>query len=341
MPRRTHGATLLVVSPLRLLVLVPFLACSRSSPPQTSESPVLVPQIDGDWWTIASNPDLGDAGTPTQEQVDFALWQAQDGTWQLWECIRNTLSGGPTGNGRLFYHWQGSSLTDTSWEPLGIAMEAEPSVGEPPGSLQAPHVIRVGDTWHMAYGDWIEICHATSSDGKTFARELIDGGSGMFGEPPVTMATNTRDPMVLPMDGGYRIYYSALPDGHDDGVYTRWSTDLEQWGGSTLAAVGGEAGQGPTTSECPFVVYHPASGYYYLFRTQQYAPGAQKTSVYRSQDPTSFGVDDDRYLVGTLPVAAPEIVLIDGQYYIAALTGDPSVGLHGVRIAKLTFAPAP
>jgi hypothetical protein len=204
--------------------------------------------------------------------------------------------------------------------------------------MQAPHVVRVGDTWHMNYGDWIEICHATSPDGKTFSRVLVDGGSGMFGEPPVNATTHTRDPMVLPMmDGGYRIYYSALPDGQDDGVYSRTSTDLQSWSDSTLVAVGGRAGNGPVSSECPFVVYHPPSGYYYLFRTQQYQPGAQQTSVYRSLDPTSFGVNDDRYFVETLPVAAPEIVQVGDQFYIAALLNDADAGLHGVRVAKLAF----
>jgi hypothetical protein len=320
-------------------------ACSRSGPAPAPADVVLVPQIDGDWWTLVGNPDLGEAGTPAQEQVDFAVWQAKDGSWQLWECIRNTLSGGPGGHGRLFYRWQASALTVAGWQPLGVAMEADPSVGELPGGLQAPHVVRVGDTWHMTYGDWTAIAHATSADGKAFTRVVVDGGTGMFGEPPLdgttAATTNTRDPMVLPMDGGYRIYYSALPDGQDDGVYTRWSTDLQRWGPSTLAAVGGQAGQGHASAECPFVVFHAPSGYFYLFRTQQYDPGAQKTSVYRSKDPTSFGVDDDRYFVGTLPVAAPEIVVDGDQVYVAALANDPAVGLHAVRMAKLKFAPPP
>ena len=45
--------------------------------------PVLVPQIDGEWWQVAGDPDLGKLTTPKQQPVDFALWQAADGTWQL------------------------------------------------------------------------------------------------------------------------------------------------------------------------------------------------------------------------------------------------------------------
>ena len=44
----------------------------------------------------------------------------------------------------------------------------------------------------------------------------------------------------------------------------------------------------------------------------------------------NFGVNDDRYLVGTLPVAAPEIVEHEGGLYIAALL--PS--LKGIQIAR-------
>jgi hypothetical protein len=46
-----------------------------------------------------------------------------------------------------------------------------------------------------------------------------------------------------------------------------------------------------------------------------------------------FGIDNDRFLVGTLPVAAPEIIEYDGQTYIASLL--PS--LKGIRIARLVW----
>ena len=31
-----------------------------------------------------------------QQPVDFAIWQASDGTWQVWSCIRQTKCGGKT-----------------------------------------------------------------------------------------------------------------------------------------------------------------------------------------------------------------------------------------------------
>jgi hypothetical protein len=82
---------------------------------------VLTPVIDGDWWQVAGDPDLGEYTRPEQQPVDFGVWQADDGTWQLWSCIRKTGCGGNT---RLFYRWEGQNLTDEHWKPMGIAMEA-------------------------------------------------------------------------------------------------------------------------------------------------------------------------------------------------------------------------
>jgi sucrose-6-phosphate hydrolase SacC (GH32 family) len=129
------------------------------------------------------------------------------------------------------------------------------------------------------------------------------------------------------------VFYTAHPNriGAD---YVRTSKDLKTWSEEKKVAFGGAAGTHASSAECPFVYFHKASGYYYLFRTQHYGQNAQ-TSVYRSKDPMNFGIEDDRFLVGTLPVAAPEIVEYEGQLYIAALL--PS--LKGIQIAKLKFAP--
>ena len=89
-----------------------------------------------------------------------------------------------------------------------------------------------------------------------------------------------------------------------------------------------------STAECPFVYHHVASGYYYLLRNQFYGAKAQ-FAVYRSRNPFEFGKDDDRYLVETMPYAAPEIIESGGQLYLAVLRAD----LKRIQIAKLKFAP--
>jgi hypothetical protein len=335
--------------------------------------PLLRPEIDGDWWTVAGDPDLGDWTRDKQQPVDFAVWQAADGSWQLWSCIRQTGCGGNT---RLFYGWEGARLTEANWRPVGIAMIADPRYGEALGGLQAPHVIRVGERFEMVYGNWHGICASTSDDGKRFERVVgRDGSTQLFTEDTPEMRANTRDAMVLMVGAGedargrtadprsapaghiapgedgagrqgdprsapaghiaghtiYYCYYTAYPN-RVGAVYCRTSEDLRQWSESRVVARGGQAGDGPYSAECPHVVAR--HGWYYLFRTQRYGQQAV-TSVYRSADPLDFGVDDDRCFVGTLPVAAPEIVRVGDQDYLAALL--PS--LKGIQIARLTWVP--
>ncbi len=294
-----------------------------------SAEPVLVPQIDGDFWQVADDPDLGKYTTPKQQPVDFGIWQAADGTWQLWSCIRGTAAPGKT---RLFYRWQGKNLTDKDWTPMGIAMMADPNFGETEGGLQAPFVLKENSVYSMFYGTWDHIALATSMDGKTFARQLTgDGVSGMFGEEA---GSNPRDPMVLKIGPLYYCYYTAYPNRHG-ADFVRMSKDKIHWSASRRVAYGGSQGDGPYSAECPFVYHHAASGYYYLLRNQFYGAKAQ-FAVYRSRDPFDFGKDNDKYLVETMPYAAPEIIESGGQLYLATLRAN----LKGIQIAKLKFAAA-
>ena len=304
------------------------------SPSAPGADNILVPQIDGGFWQVAGDPDLGKYTSPNQQPVDFGIWQAADGTWQLWSCIRSTVTPGKT---RLFYRWQADKLTDSNWTPMGIAMMADPNFGETEGGLQAPFVLREGSDYYMFYGDWEHIAMAKSKDGKTFARQLMpDGKSGMFGEGA---GNNTRDPMVIKSNNLYYIYYTAYPDDHGFD-FARTSKDLVHWSAPTKVAYGGSGGSGKYSAECPFVYYEKTSGYYYLLRNQYYGHNTQtgqdaQFKVYRSKDPLDFGRDDDSYLVETMPFAAPEIIESEGNTYIAVLL--PS--LKGIQIAKLKWVP--
>lgn len=301
---------------------------------------VLIPKIEGQWWQISGSPNLGRFTTDRQQPVDFAVWQAADGTWQLWSCIRSTAYPGWT---RLFYRWQAKHLTDHDWRPMGIVMTSEPKMGEVEGMLQAPYVMRYQGQFLMFYGVGDQIALATSRDGKVFKRRILPTGKvGMFSD-----GFGTRDPVTIRVKGMFYTYYSANPGTIFNAANSsasnrsslhlmpnadlvRTSSDLLHWSNAKTVAKGGEAGMGSSSAECPFVYYHRKSGYYYLFRTQHYGENAE-TRVYRSKDPTNFGINDDRYLVETLPVAAPEIVELRGQLYIAALLPN----LKGIQVAKL------
>jgi hypothetical protein len=323
---------------LRILIFILTLIVIAHT--SNASETVLIPQIDGQWWQVAGNPMDHKYATERQEPVDFAVWQAVDGTWQLWSCIRSTTAGGKDGKTRFFYCWEGKTITDTDWKPIGIAMEADPSLGETPGGLQAPHVVKVGNTYHMFYGDWVNICHATSKNGKNFTRVIPPNGkTGMFTEGP---GNNTRDVMLLSHAGKWFAYYTAYPN-RQGMVYVRTTKNFKDWSPSSVVAYGGQAGTNSYSSECPHVVKLSDTDFY-LFKTQTYGPfkecnfrkrEAPQTSIYHSNYPTMFGINqDDRYFVCTLPVAAPEIIHYKNRYYIAALNEG---ALDGIRIAKLAW----
>jgi hypothetical protein len=288
-----------------------------------------IPFVDGPWWQVAGNPDLGKYTTAKQQPVDFAVWQAADGTWQLWSCVRHTSCEGKT---RLFHGWEADKITDKDWRPRGIMMEADPKLGETAGGLQAPHVVKQDDTYYMLYGDWEHICLATSKDGKKFERYVTPAGkTSLFTEGA---GTNTRDIVALKIGDLWHGYYTAYPN-RQGAVYCRTSPDFKKWSESTCVAFGGRAGVNPFAAECPHVITH--DGRHYLFRTQKYGQQA-RSCVYSSTDPLNFGINQDRrYFLTEMPVAAMEIAEVKGQHYIAALL--PS--LKGIQIAKLGWTDKP
>jgi len=290
------------------------------------EGSVLIPVIEGEWWTVAHNPELHQYGAEEQETTSYGLWQAADGAWQLWGCIRNTAIGGNT---RLFYRWEGSHITDTDWAPKGIVMTAEPKFGDTPGGLQAPFAARIGNGYVMVHGNWEHICLARSPDGKTFARQLNpENQAGLFHEG---LGNGSRDPMIMVVDSIYHVYYTANPDGKG-AIYCRTSKDLHDWSDSRIVSTGGRAGSDWYDAEVPVVIYHPSEKCYYLFRTHSSKDSEQfMTSVYRSPDPFDFGIDHDRFRITSLPVEAARIVVEGDQYYIAGVRSDH----QGYHIARL------
>jgi hypothetical protein len=228
---------------------------------------------------------------------------------------------------------QSNQLTDTNWTPLGVALLADPAFGEIPGGLQAPHVFRANGYFYMIYGDFLRICMLRSTDGKNFTRMKNEiGQPNLFDGPWI----NVRDPMVLRVGALHLCYYTSSPPAGatQAAVFLRTSFDLKEWSQPMVVSAGGAASVPINLfdAECPFVVER--NGWYYLFRNQAYGVNAQNTQ-YASKNPFDFGVDDDKYRLGTLPVAAPEIVLHQGHWYIAAL--NPM--LDGIRLARLNWVP--
>jgi len=301
-----------------------------------SKTAPCIPVLDGDPWHITGYPDLGDLADGTEhEVVDHAIWQASDGKWQCWACVRKTRIG------RLFYAWEGSSLEQPDWKPLGIAMRADRRRGESINDwvgeewLQAPHVIQHDGMYYMFYGGHntemgeCQICLATSKNGIKFERfQNAQGYSRLFVGPG-----EVRDPMVKQIGDQWVCYYT----GHDPGkrrpckVYARTSSNLIDWSDYQEVSWGGfTSGADLWSAECPFVV--DLEGSFYLFRTSEYRPPA-RTHVYCSPDPFNFGLGTDSKLVATLRLAAPEVIKVQEQYYISTVEDVKG----GIQLFKLKW----
>ncbi len=293
-----------------------------------------IPVVREPMWHIGSNPDLGELTGAGQEVVDHAIWQSADGRWHLCACIRGTRIG------RLLYAWEGRSLVEPNWTPVGIGMRRDHAAGESLHDwrgqewIQAPHVTRWDGIYHMFYGghsteaDCGQICLATSADGRDFVRHRdARGYSRVFQGPG-----EARDPMILKIGDVYHCYYT----GHDPcrqspcKIYCRTSPDLVHWSDYVAVNWGGSGGDGPYSAECPFVV--ALDGLYYLFRTSRYQPPA-RAHVYFSDDPYDFGRGDDSHKVAELQLAATEIVQEGHRYYIS--TVEDLQG--GVQLARLEW----
>ena len=125
---------------------------------------------------------------------------------------------------------------------------------------------------------------------------------------------------------------------YESAVFCRASDDLKHWSEPVMVAAGGEAATQTAwfggSAECPFVVQ--MDGIFYLSRTQRYGRDNLST-VDASRDPLCFGVGNDHYRIGMLPVAAPEIIHYKGQWHIAAL----NPALDGIRLARLRWVSQP
>ncbi len=314
----------------------------------------IMPQVDGDWWTITDGqvlPDLGEfVWTNGTLPIDFSIWQAEDGTWQLDACVRGLKKKGEKNNFRVFYRWEGTSLTeDNNWKPQGISLSGLPEYGESSSVHQAPHVLKYDDgKYRMFYGVGNTISLAESDDGKTFDRVLnASGESTLF---PAFMGpqtewggkssyNNSRDPVALKDGDTYYCYYavSGVSKGKwgeepyvAGGFACQTSTDLKAWTDPVIVSTGGVAGSTQICAECPHVIKR--HGMYYLFRSGT----DSKTYVYCSDNPLDFGVNDDRYYTGLRwEMDGVEIFHHEGQDYIACF--GQANGKRSYRIAKLKW----
>ena len=297
---------------------------SEKSSDAIARKPVLV----GEPWKIALMPDLGELSGPIprkQHIVDHGFIRDINGDWQLWACMRGTKVG------RLLYGWEGESIRQGPWKPKGIVARADSSYGEKvtddgTETIQAPHFRKIGETWYCFYNS-AGVRYMTSRDGIDYTRAGSDRpkeqreGANLLGAP------GGRDVMILSHDDVYYSYATVseiTPEGKKRGyVVGSSSPDLQSWSPPVVVSEGGSGGPGLVDAESPFVQY--LDGYFYLFRSSS---TSGKTFVYRSTDPLRFNQNNDDGLVADLPIWAPEIMEVDGEWYISDLGDFQALLIH-------------
>jgi hypothetical protein len=309
--------------PLLLLVCLWF--------PQVgaNEKIARTPKITSEFWRICTMPDLGELNGPVPEKqhiVDHGFMMADDGSWQLWACMRGTAVS------RLLYGWEGESLESGPWKPKGVMARAQKQYGERVQivdgkrveGIGAPYFIKEGSMYYCFYHS-AGIQLMESKDGIEYRRSLDATGSNLL------YPDGGRDVMVLKIDGVYHAY-STITEKTDSGelisyVKLKTSTDMRHWGNSQIVCSGGKDSAGAVAFESPFVV--SLDGYFYLFRASS---TTFKTYVYRSENPSYFGVNDDSNLIAEFVMKAPEVFEHHGQWYISDLAD-----FQGIKLAKLEW----
>ncbi|QDT36754.1 hypothetical protein [Stratiformator vulcanicus] len=295
---------------------------------EKSEAVARIPVLTGESYRVCTSPDLGELSGPIERKehiVDHGFLQAEDGTWTLWACMRGTKVS------RLLYGWRGESLTAENWQPLGVVARAEIEWGEKKveengritEQMQAPFFMQ------EEFRGWPYLCFYNSGgirlmvsrDGKDFERLDLGGDRGNLLYPD-----GGRDVMLLKSNGTYYAYSTVSTLDRRGYVNLRTSKDLLDWTPSKMVSFGGKAGSGPVSAESPYVV--ELDGYFYLFRASSIT---FKTYVYRSDDPTDFGIDDDSKLIAEFPIKAPEVFAHEGEWYISDLADFKGIKLHGLK----------
>ncbi|KPL11715.1 MAG: hypothetical protein AMS26_19660 [Bacteroides sp. SM23_62] len=301
---------------LLCIVLCIFHACNQDL--------TQVPVLSGEPVKICELPDLDSLNGPDlkrQHVVDHGFIRAGDGSWQLWACMRGTAVG------RLLYGWQGKSLTEAGWLPHGVVARADASWDEvtvPEEKIQAPYFIRQDSAWLCFYNsNGFRVMR--SDDGINYRRfHFRDGTNLVFDKAG-------RDVMIMEDEGLYYAYSTISTVSRDNWrsgfIVVRTSKNILDWSDYTIVSQGGIGGNGPVSAESPFVL--KKGGMYYLFRSSSWTG---KCYVYASDDPYNFGVNNDSKLITMLPVKAPELIQLDGQWYISDIAD-----FTGIRIYRLEW----
>lgn len=273
----------------------------------------------GSWRRIAAPPKLERFGSGEEQTVDFTIFPAKDGTWQLISCVRKTSH---PGGGRLLYRWEGKSLEDADWAPQGIFRTSDPALGHLDGVLQAPHAVEEDGVVWLFYSSGGARA-LTSRDGKTFEPARSASGDLKFFDMP-------RDVMLLDRrskGGGWIAFFTDIvpgqyPERKNHTVSYRTAPKLAgPWSGEKTdigVATPPPPGYVFMYAESPFLLER--KGWYYRF---------EQLNVYASRELRAWTGPPVASLAGknASEFLSPELIEHGGKTYLAAYKDHGKAGI--------------
>ena len=292
--------------------------------PAVSSARALTPRLAGPWIKIAGRPPLERWASPKAEPVDFTVFQADDGRWQLIACVRHTTH---PGSSRLLYRWSSQELTAPDWKPEGIFLSSRTDWGHREGHLQAPFHIKEAGTHYLIY--------------NSAGAHLLTSPDGLEWKPWETspIFPMGRDVCVLDdreRSGKWIAYYTSPEPGINPATRDH-----------TIRARTGDALTGPwadTAVEIPPIT-PPPDGYTFAYAESPFVLRRgdhyyrwEQMYVFRSSDPLSWQGPAITCLEPDDPMKrlAPEIVSHEGRDYLLAYQWRGS-DERGVFLAPLVW----
>ena len=283
----------------------------------------LVPELNGEWIRLCDRPQLEKWHSPNVEPVDFTVFQADDETWHLIACVRNTTQ---PGSGRLLYRWSSPVLVSESWNPEGIFLSSREELDHAEGRLQAPFHVRDAGKHYLFY----------NSNGA----HLMTSEEGISFDPYGKKA-------VFPMGRDVCI----LDDRENSGKWIAYYTSPEEGinpatRNHTIRARTAEKLTGPWSEEAIEIppITPPFKGYEFVYaesplvvKRGDYYYRFEQLFVYCSDDPLKWEGPPIATLAPQdhIKRLAPEIVTSKGKDYLLAYQwrNDDPRGIYMIELA--------
>jgi beta-fructofuranosidase len=237
---------------------------------------------------------------------DHTLIQGADKTWHLFGITHPKPLDFFKDPGRRLAHAIATSLTQSPRQAQPPAITADWGRYQE-YLLWAPHVVRHQGIYYMFVCAGDKGTHRyrlhllTSADLKDWKRSPAN--------PLLSDGFDGRDPMVMQVDDGWVLYYTATttPEGGNHIVACVTSKDLIHWNDRKVVFVHPQVGTFAGPTESPFVVRRGAN--FYLFVCDN-----DWTDVYLSDNPYSW---DFAQKAGRIHTHASEIVRdTNGKWFI-------------------------